>query len=118
MSKKYTYRIETPLHHTEEGVLELSEDKTTELNITLRPAYGYLQINTFPEQGATIEINGEECAEVTPFTTKAFASGVYKIQAFKQMYKPVMVEAVVEDGKTTQVDISLVSNYGNVLMKI
>ena len=116
VSKKYTYRIETPLHHTEEGVLELSEDKTTELNITLRPAYGYLQINTFPEQGATIEINGEEYAEVTPFTTKAFASGVYKIQAFKQMYKPVMVEAVVEDGKTTQVDISLVSNYGNVLI--
>ena len=118
VSKEYTYRIETPLHHTEEGIVKLDKDKTTELNITLRPAYGYLQINTFPEQGATVEINGEEYSELTPFTTRAFASGVYKIQAFKQMYKPVVVEAVVEDGKTTTVNISLNSDYGSVVITL
>ena len=111
--KEHTYRVEAPLYHTETGTVRLSAENTMEKNITLKPAFGYLQINTNP-QGATVEINGEPYSELTPFTTKKMASGVYTIQAFKEMYKQVTAQAVVEDGKTTRVNIDLIPNFGEV----
>ena len=110
---EHTYRVEAPLYHTEEGKVKLSADATTEKNITLKPAFGYIKINTKP-QGATVEINGEVYSELTPFTTKKLASGTYTIQAFKEMYKQATAQAVVKDGETTTVTISMEANFAEV----
>ena len=109
----YRYKVEAPMYHTEEGTVRLSANETTVLKINLKPAFGYLNITTNP-QGAKVEINGEPYSELTPFTTKKMASGVYTIQAFKEMYKQVTAQAVVEDGKTTRVNINLIPNFGEV----
>lgn len=111
--KEHTYRVEAPLYHTETGTVRLSAENTTEKNITLKPAYGYLEINTIP-QGATIEINGEGYTQTTPFTTPRLPSGVYTIEAFKEMYKETMEQVVVEDGNTTKVQIKLEANFGEI----
>ena len=84
--REHSYRVEAPLYHTEEGRVRLSADNTTVKTITLKPSFGYLEINTNP-QGATIEINGEGYTQLTPFITQRLPSGVYTIKAFKEMYK-------------------------------
>ena len=117
IAQEHTYKVEAPLYHTATGTVRLKADAKTDLNVDLKPAHGYLQISTTPEQGASIEINGEEYSSLTPFTTTPLASGKYTIQAFKQMYKTATVEAVVEDGKTTKVDIPLLPNYGELSIK-
>ncbi|MBR3939078.1 MAG: PEGA domain-containing protein [Bacteroidales bacterium] len=117
IAQEHTYKVEAPLYHTATGTVRLKADAKTDLNVDLKPAYGYLQISTTPEQGATIEINGQEYSSLTPFTTTPMASGKYTIQAFRQMYKTATVEAVVEDGKTTKVDIPLLPNYGELSIK-
>ena len=117
IGREHTYRVEAPLYHTATGTARLTADAKTDLNVELKPAFGYLQISTTPEQGATIEINGQEYSSPTPFTTTPMASGKYTIQAFRQMYKTATVEAVVEDGKTTKVDIPLLPNYGELSIK-
>ena len=117
IAQEHTYKVEAPLYHTATGTARLTADAKTDLNVDLKPAFGYLQISTTPEQGATIEINGQEYSSLTPFTTTPMASGKYTIQAFRQMYKTATVEAVVEDGKTTKVDIPLQPNYGELSIK-
>ena len=117
IAQEHTYKVEAPLYHTATGTVRLKADAKTDLNVDLKPAYGYLQISTTPEQGATIEINGQEYSSLTPFTTTPMASGKNTIQAFRQMYKTATVEAVVEDGKTTKVDIPLLPNYGELSIK-
>lgn len=112
IAQEHTYKVEAPLYHTATGTVRLKADAKTDMNVELKPAFGYLQISTTPEQGASIEINGEEYSSPTPFTTTPLASGKYTIQAFRQMYKTATVEAVVEDGKTTKVDIPLQPNFG------
>ena len=115
--REHSYRVEAPLYHAEEGMVRLSADNTTVKTITLKPSFGYLEINTNP-QGATIEINGEGYTQLTPFITQRLPSGVYTIKAFKEMYKEAMVQATVEDGGTAKVQIILEPNFGEVVLTL
>ena len=111
IAKEHTYRVEAPFYHTESGSVKLnSEDKTT-LQIDLKPAFGYLKVNTTPENGAKISINGEFQEGSTPLTSKKLKSGVYSVQALKPMYKSAPVEVHVHDGKTTEVNINLIPTF-------
>ena len=111
IAKEHTYRVEAPFYHTESGSVKLnSEDKTT-LQIDLKPAFGYLKVNTTPENGAKISINGEFQEGSTPLTSKKLKSGVYSVQALKPMYKSAPVEVHVQDGKTTEVNINLIPTF-------
>ena len=111
IAKEHTYRVEAPFYHTESGSVKLnSEDKTT-LQIDLKPAFGYLKVNTTPENGAKISINGEFQEGSTPLTSKKLKSGVYSVQTLKPMYKSAPVEVHVQDGKTTEVNINLIPTF-------
>ena len=111
IAKEHTYRVEAPFYHTESGSVKLnSKDKTT-LQIDLKPAFGYLKVNTTPENGAKISINGEFQDGSTPLTSKKLKSGVYSVQALKPMYKSAPVEVEVQDGKTTEVNINLIPTF-------
>ena len=111
IAKEHTYRVEAPFYHTESGKVKLkAEDKTT-LQIDLKPAFGYLKVNTTPENGAKISINGEFQEGSTPLTSKKLKSGVYSVQALKPMYKSAPVEVHVQNGKTTEVNINLIPTF-------
>lgn len=71
---KYNYRVEASLYYTEAGAIEITSEKK-ELKITLKPNYGFISISTKPEQGAKIEIDGQDISSLTPFTTSKLKSG-------------------------------------------
>ncbi|MEE1322564.1 MAG: TonB family protein, partial [Bacteroidales bacterium] len=110
ISQEHSYRIESALYHTKSGKVKLNESEKTTLNIDLEPAFGYLKINTTPENDAEIEINGELQEDKTPLTSKKLKSGTYTVQAFKSMFESQPISVKVEDGKTTEININLVSN--------
>lgn len=110
ISQEHSYRIESALYHTKSGKVKLNESEKTILNIDLEPAFGYLKINTTPENDAEIEINGELQEDKTPLTSKKLKSGTYTVQAFKSMFESQPISVKVEDGKTTEININLVSN--------
>ena len=111
IAKEHTYRVEAPLYHTESGSVKLNSEDKTSLQIDLKPAFGYLKVNTTPENGAKISINGEFQEGSTPLTSKKLKSGVYSVQALKPMYKSAPVEVHVQDGKTTEVNINLIPTF-------
>ena len=107
LGEEHTYRVEAPLYHSKEGSVRLTESQKTEMTIDLEPAFGYLKINTKPESGAEVEINGKLAAGKTPLTSDKLPSGNYTIQAFKPMYKSTTQEVQLREGETKEVTILL-----------
>lgn len=107
LGEEHTYRVEAPLYHSKEGSVSLTESQKTEMTIDLEPAFGYLKINTKPESGAEVEINGKLASGKTPMTSDKLPSGNYTIQAFKPMYKSTPQEVQLREGETKEVTILL-----------
>jgi PEGA domain/Protein of unknown function (DUF1566) len=109
-SGKYSYRVEAPMYHSEAGVVEITDSKQ-EINVHLKPAFGYLQINTTPESGATILIDEKPINGVTPLKTDALPSGEHTVQVIKDMYAPTREKVVVKDGETVAVNMVMNPSY-------
>jgi hypothetical protein len=107
---KHTYRVEAPLYHTEAGSVEITDAKK-ELNVTLLPAFGYLSVNSSPEQGAKIIVDGKSLSQLTPAETEALASGEHTVQVIKEMFSPAMQKVTITDGQTTEITANLSPSF-------
>jgi hypothetical protein len=110
----YSYRIEKPLYHAYAGRVELSSDERETISATLNPNFGFIKINTTPESGAEVTINGNRQSQTTPFTTDRFVSGTYQLTLSKPLYHTETIEVKVKDGETTEVNVNLRANFGTV----
>jgi formylglycine-generating enzyme required for sulfatase activity len=109
----YNYRVEAPLYHSDAGKFEITNSKK-ELLINLLPAFGYVQVNTSPEQGAKIIIDNKEQSGITPTKSEALASGEHTVRVIKEMYQPTTQKVTVTDGQTTPVNFTLQPNFAQV----
>ena len=107
----HTYKIECKLYHEESGTVTV-KDKTV-VNKTLRPAFGYLNISSTPEQGANVWVDGELIG-VTPIKTDKLASGSHTLRVMKDMYKMKEQSFTVTDGQTTNATLNMPANFVNV----
>ena len=107
----HTYKIECKLYHEESGTVTV-KDKTV-VNKTLRPAFGYLNISSTPEQGANVWVDGELIG-VTPIKTDKLASGTHTVRAMKDMYKMKEQSFTVTDEQTTNATLNMSANFVNV----
>ena len=107
----HTYKIECKLYYEESGSVTIN-DKTI-VNKTLRPAFGYLNISSSPEQGANVWVDGDLIG-VTPIKTDKLASGTYTVRVAKDMYKMKEQSFTVTDGQTTNVTLDMFANFVNV----
>ena len=107
----HTYKIECKLYYEESGSVTIN-DKTI-VNKTLRPAFGYLNISSSPEQGANVWVDGDLIG-VTPIKTDKLASGTYTVRVAKDMYKMKEQSFAVTDGQTTNVTLDMFANFVNV----
>ncbi len=114
---KYSYRVEAPLYHTDAGVVEVVDAKKT-VEVTLKPAFGYLNISTSPEQGAKIVMDGKPLTQTTPAKTEALSSGEHTIQVLKDMYKPTIQKVIVNDGQTTSVNLTMQANFAELSVTV
>ena len=105
--------ITHPLYHSyqQEIYSDANEKKTYE--IKLNPAYGWLEIDSKPESGATILINGVKKG-VTPFFSDTLVSGNYEVTVLKDMYKNASKKLIVSDNNVTKEDINMTPNFAEV----
>src|SRR6218665_1030570 len=111
---KYTGRI-LPGRHTIEGKLaqhasdeqdiETAAGKDTVINLALRPIEGNVDIISHPI-GASLYIN-DALKGTTPLTLNKMLVGVYQLSLVKTGFETVSRNIEVQEGKTTEVDISL-----------
>ena len=107
----HTYKIECNLYHTETGTVTVNERMTIEKK--LRPAFGYINVSTTPEQGAKVFVNGEYLG-LSPIKSDKLKSGSHTVMVMKDMFKMTEKSFVVNDGQTTNATLNMSSNFVNV----
>ena len=113
---KYTYRVEASKYHTEAGKFEIA-DVRKELNVTLKPAFGFLNLTSEPESGASIVIDGERSDKLTPCENLPVTSGEHTVQVIKDNFQPSAQKVTFQDGKTVNLKLSLIPNYADVVIQ-
>ncbi|WP_288180963.1 PEGA domain-containing protein, partial [Odoribacter laneus] len=108
---KHTYRVEHPLYHTEAGQVEVGSSGKKELSVSLRPAFGSVEINSFSESGAEVYIDGERVG-TTPYRGDWLKSGEHRIRVLQAMYQPSEKVVTVRDNETSVVSLELQPNFG------
>lgn len=109
VGKEHTWRIECPLYHTENGKFTMTSGQPVSLEMNLRPAYGFLNVNSIPEDGASVYINNKRVG-VTPYKSDMLASGDYTVRVMKGSFKPVEKTFTVNDNETTEANINMSSD--------
>ncbi len=112
---KYNYRMELPMYHNEAGIADFNaEEGKKTYTFEMKPAFGWADINTQPEQGANLLLNGEQANGKSPLKSEKLKSGKHKVTANIPMYKSITVEFDVKDNETTPVTINLEPNFAQV----
>ena len=116
---KHTYRISAPLYESEMGQFEITSQGRTDLQVSLRPAYGQLQITSQPS-GAQVYIDGDyKPAGTTPFTTERLPKGPHTLQFKLSSYKPLTEKVIVSgDGSVQSKAVTLAPNFAEVSVSV
>lgn len=116
---KHTYRISAPLYEPEMGQFEITSQGRTDLQVSLRPAYGQLQITSQPS-GAQVYIDGDyKPAGTTPFTTERLPKGPHTLQFKLSSYKPLTEKVIVSgDGSVQSKAVTLAPNFAEVSVSV
>lgn len=110
----HTYLVSAPMYHTQKGEFVISPSGTTQLQIDLKAAFGYVSISSAPESGAQVLVGGE-VKGTTPCRLK-LESGTYQVQVVKSGYIAYAQTVAVNDGQTTSVAASLKANFSQVTL--
>ena len=94
-SGEYVLQARMDLYHDYEQVFTISDEETTRLEFSLRPAFGSLLVESIPESGAEVFLDGTRVGE-TPFTDEQIASGQHRLRVTKSHFDPVEEMITVE----------------------
>ena len=107
----HTYKIECNLYHSETGTITVTDRVTVDKK--LRPNFGYINVTTSPEQGAKVYVDGKYIGE-SPIKTDKLASGTHTVRVMKEMFKMKEQSFTINDGQTTNANITMEANFVNV----
>ena len=108
---KHKYEAACKLYQAESGEFEITPDAKTSLDLNLKPNFGFVNVTTTPESGATIFIDGTAVG-VSPFKSDKLPSGKHVVEVVKEMYKSVKQEVTIQDGgATVPIAVELPSNF-------
>lgn len=112
----YTYRVSCANYHTEAGQVTVTANGKAEVNITLRPNFGWIKFTGNNElNGAYIYVDNERVGQL-PLTTGDLKSGVHQVKIIKNMYKTYEQQVTVRDNETTEVAVEMIPNFATVTL--
>ena len=112
----HTWRIECDLYHVESGSVTITKGDPVTIEKQLRPAYGFISVDSKPESGALVFINNKKVG-TTPYQSDKMASGTYNIRVVKDMYKTAEQTFAVTDGNTTDAVLNMAANFVNLTVE-
>ncbi|MDR0981818.1 MAG: PEGA domain-containing protein [Culturomica sp.] len=110
---QYTYTVEAVDYETERGVFIIKNEESSSLVAKLRSSMGSLSVNSSPEQGAYVNINGKKQERTTP-ATFPLRKGNYQITVYKDLYKQAEATVTVSAGEQSVYNAVLSANFAEV----
>jgi len=103
------------MYNTTAGKIEITGDNPREeLNLTLSPNFGTVDITTTPETGANIVIDDEPVDQKTPATAIKLKPGTHRATLKLPMYQPITKEFTITAGQTTNLSVELMPSFATV----
>ena len=107
----HTWIIKCDMYHTEKDTVVLNEK--TVVDKKLRPAWGYLDVSTSPEEGADVYVDDVYIGK-SPLITDKIKFGTHKVRVEKNDYQKVEKEFYLDDGLTVEADIVMPADFADV----
>lgn len=111
---KYTYRVSSEDYHPQAGVFTLDASGKVEMNVQLKPHFGWIHVDGDAEYHGAMVYLGNERLGTVPFTSKNMKSGDYQLRIMKTKYKTQVLSVRVSDNQTTEVQVALQPNFATV----
>lgn len=109
----YSYMVSAKDYHTEFGEFTVKDNKL-EKSVTLKPAFGWLNIESSGDLvGAEVYVDDERIG-TTPIKSYKLASGTHNVRISKQMFKSYKATVLIEDNTPLNYNPTLEPNYANV----
>lgn len=108
---EHRWLIDNKFYYKKSGTVKINEKETKTLTENLEPAYGYIKINTTPENGATVVIDGEEMSMKTPFLSDKITRGDHRIEVRKALYTTYSDIVFIDNGKREEINVAMQPNY-------
>ena len=110
----YNYRVSAANYHTEAGQVTVSAQGKTNVNVKLRPNFGWIDVKGTEEyRGAHVYIDNEHIGQL-PIKSGAIKSGVHQVKVMKSLYKPYEQQVTVTDDNITSLTVKMEANFANV----
>lgn len=112
----YSYRVSCADYHTEAGQVTVTADGKAEVNVTLRPNFGWIKLDGAEElRGAYVYIDNVRVGQL-PFVSGNIKSGQHGVRIVKNMYKPYEQQVTVKDNETSVLDVEMEPNFAVVTL--
>ena len=112
-SGEYKITINKDFYNSSTESFVIGNGDTTEVNLIMQANFGYANIISKPENGASISLDGKTINKSTPFKTDKLIAGEHTVTVKKDMYKPSTKTFTVGNGKTTDVNVNMDANFGS-----
>ena len=107
----YDYRVDRADYHPEVGRITINDpDNPVVKQVTLKPAYGWISVQSGAAIGAIVYIDNVNRGTV-PYRSDNIGSGRHSIKVLKDKYKSFDTIVTVEDGQTVTVTPQLQADF-------
>lgn len=113
---RHTYKVEASLYQPEEGEVEVNKERR-KMSIQLKPDFGFMQINSIPEENATVYLDGTLVGK-TPLRTGKLSKGIHHIKALLPMFQPLESTVEVVAGQTSAANLKFIPNFANIDLRV
>ena len=113
-SGKHTVSVSKQMFGTYETTVTVTDNQTSEVNASLSARFGNLTVNSQPESGAEVSIDGQPSGKTTPCTIEKLASGEHTLTLRQQWYETKKVKITVADGETKTETVTLSPTFAEI----
>ena len=116
-SGNYQLKLSHSVYHDTIIPITISDQKTTELNIKLRPAFATLEIKAIPEINAEIYIDDKPINKNTPALISPMQTGKHTLMLRNKWYEPQKQIIELCDGEQKKLKVEMKPVFGVVHVK-
>jgi hypothetical protein len=114
-SGRHIATVERNMYHTYQESFEILDGDNKTINAVLKPAFGSLEIDTYPETNAELYID-DNLVGTTPYTYNPCPSGEYVIKVKKPFFNTSSERVIVADEAVVKRTLLLTPNVGTLVV--
>lgn len=113
----YSYTVVAKDYHKTTGQVKVNSTAAPkEVNVALKPAFGWVNVTGRSSSGAVVYIDNEYVGKA-PVKSGRLSNGVHSVKIIKNLHKEYDTKVTVTDGETVELNPSLAPNYATVRLR-